>query len=186
MTACRPRRLSSCDMKGRWRCVLASWPGVRLPLLMPSCPPGKPLVWIARQDSVPADQGPALLGCLLQAARLLTRSCCARLPPHDLHRPCFALQTVGRGKHVLGYVVIGPTGLLLLAERTRVSATLPGNHQVKAVVTSKWYKIPLQVRGRQAAAVTHAWLSLRTQGWARICGSCLDISPASPQKQQGS
>jgi hypothetical protein len=46
---------------------------------------------------------------------------------------------------VLGYVVIGPTGLLLLAEKVRVSATLPGNHQVKTLVTSKWHKIPLQV-----------------------------------------
>ena len=56
------------------------------------------------------------------------------------------LQVVGTGKHVLGYVVIGPMGLLLLAEKTRVSATLPGNHQVKTIVTSHWHKIPLQVR----------------------------------------
>lgn len=47
---------------------------------------------------------------------------------------------------MLGYVVIGPMGLLLLAEKTRVSATLPGNHQVKTIVTSRWHKIPLQVR----------------------------------------
>jgi hypothetical protein len=55
------------------------------------------------------------------------------------------LQVLSTGKHVLGYVVIGPTGLLLLAEKVRVSATLPGNHQVKTLVTSKWHKIPLQV-----------------------------------------
>jgi len=56
-----------------------------------------------------------------------------------------ALQVVGSGKHVLGYVVVGPMGLLLLVEKTRVSATLPGNHQVKTLVTTRWHKIPLQV-----------------------------------------
>ncbi len=39
-------------------------------------------------------------------------------------------QIVGSGKHVLGYVVIGHTGLLLLVEKARVAATLPGNHHV--------------------------------------------------------
>ena len=56
------------------------------------------------------------------------------------------MQVVGAGKYVLGYVVIGPLGLLLLADKVRVSATLPGRHQVKTVVTSRWIRIPLQVR----------------------------------------
>mmetsp|Transcript_29308 Transcript_29308/g.75960 ORF Transcript_29308/g.75960 Transcript_29308/m.75960 type:complete len:625 (+) Transcript_29308:102-1976(+) len=55
------------------------------------------------------------------------------------------LEVVATGKHVLGYVVIGPMGLLLLAEKTRVSATLPGNHQIKTLVTTRWHKIPLQL-----------------------------------------
>ncbi|KAL6757783.1 SacI homology domain-containing protein [Haematococcus lacustris] len=55
------------------------------------------------------------------------------------------LEVVATGKHVLGYVVIGPTGHLLLAESVRVSATLPGNHQVKAVTTSRWHKVALQL-----------------------------------------
>lgn len=54
-------------------------------------------------------------------------------------------QVVGAGKHVLGYVVLGTTGLLLLAEKVRVSALLPGNHAVKSVAVSKWYRVPLQV-----------------------------------------
>ncbi len=59
---------------------------------------------------------------------------------------------VASAKHVLGYVVVGSTGLLLLAERVRVAATLPGHHEVKTVVTSRWLKIPLaaQVRGSGA------------------------------------
>jgi len=61
-------------------------------------------------------------------------------------------QVVGSGKHVLGYVVIGPMAVLLLVEKTRVSTTLPGNHQVKTLVTTRWHKIPLQVCGAEAGA----------------------------------
>jgi hypothetical protein len=53
----------------------------------------------------------------------------------------------GSGKHVLGYVVVGSTALLLLAEKVRVSAKLPGHHAVKSVAVSKWHKISLQVHG---------------------------------------
>lgn len=62
------------------------------------------------------------------------------------------MQIVGRGQQVLGYVVLGPTGLLLVAEKLRVSASLPGNHQVKSVVTSRWYKIPLQASWRSCSS----------------------------------
>ena len=55
-------------------------------------------------------------------------------------------QVIGAGKYPLGYVVIGNMGVLLLAEKVRISATLPGNHQVKTVTVSKWLKIPLMVR----------------------------------------
>lgn len=51
---------------------------------------------------------------------------------------------VGLAEHVLGYVTIGATGLLLLAEKVR-SATLPGHHSVKTVTLSRWHRIPLQV-----------------------------------------
>lgn len=46
--------------------------------------------------------------------------------------------------YILGYVVIGQFGLLLLAEKVRVSAELPGGHQVKTVTKTQWIKIPLQ------------------------------------------
>jgi hypothetical protein len=72
------------------------------------------------------------------------------------------LQILASGKHVLGYVVIAHVGLLLLAEKVRVSAVLPGNHQVKTVVTSKWAKIPLQVR-TAAFAITQ-WFCKQTAG----------------------
>eukprot|EP00798_Chlamydomonas_sp_ICE-L_P004470 gene4470-14628_t len=48
------------------------------------------------------------------------------------------------GQNVLGYVVIGSTALILLADKLRVSCVLPGYHEVKTVVASKWLKIPLQ------------------------------------------
>lgn len=61
---------------------------------------------------------------------------------------CGPVEVLGTGKHVLGYVVIGSTALLLLAEKVRVSASLPGNHEIKAVSVSKWHKISLN--GSQA------------------------------------
>lgn len=75
-------------------------------------------------------------------------------PSHDIklsvHKPTPSsgtgwTQVVGAGKHVLGYVVMGPMALLLLVEKTRTSATLPGGHQIKTLVTTRWHKIPLQV-----------------------------------------
>lgn len=60
------------------------------------------------------------------------------------HLPHFCMQVVGLAEHVLGYVTIGATGLLLLAEKVR-SATLPGHHSVKTVTLSRWHRIPLQV-----------------------------------------
>lgn len=53
-------------------------------------------------------------------------------------------EVVASGKAVLGYVVVGPWALLLLVERTRVSVTLPGGHEIKTVTASKWQRIPLQ------------------------------------------
>jgi hypothetical protein len=55
------------------------------------------------------------------------------------------VELLAQGKVVLGYVVLGPVGLLLIAELVRVSATLPGGHEVKTVAQSKWHRIPLQV-----------------------------------------
>ncbi|GFR51195.1 hypothetical protein Agub_g13542 [Astrephomene gubernaculifera] len=54
------------------------------------------------------------------------------------------IQTLAAAPYILGYVVIGPWGLLLVAEKFRVSAVLPGNHEVKTVTKSHWLKIPLQ------------------------------------------
>lgn len=53
---------------------------------------------------------------------------------------------------MLGYVVVGSTALLLLAEKVRVSATLPGNHEVKAISVSKWHKITLANSGTSSDA----------------------------------
>jgi hypothetical protein len=46
---------------------------------------------------------------------------------------------------VLGYVVLGPVGLLLLAENLRTAAVLPGGHEIKTVTQSRWHRITLQV-----------------------------------------
>lgn len=55
------------------------------------------------------------------------------------------LQVLAHGKAVLGYTVLGPVALLLLAEAVRVSGVLPGGHEIKTVVQSKWHRINLQV-----------------------------------------
>jgi hypothetical protein len=55
-------------------------------------------------------------------------------------------QVMATGKNILGHIVVGSTALLLIAEKVRISANLPGNHAVKTVTVSKWFKIPLQVR----------------------------------------
>ncbi|PNH12209.1 Polyphosphoinositide phosphatase [Tetrabaena socialis] len=55
------------------------------------------------------------------------------------------VQTLASAPYILGYVVIGPWGLLLVAEKFRVSAVLPGNHEVKTVTKTQWLKIPLQI-----------------------------------------
>ena len=70
-------------------------------------------------------------------------------------------KVLAAGKYLLGYVVLGTTGLVLLAEKVRVSAVLPGNHEVKTVTTSKWIKIPLQVR-----SLIPAWLVTDARGTA--------------------
>eukprot|EP00198_Chlamydomonas_reinhardtii_P010960 XP_001700297.1 predicted protein [Chlamydomonas reinhardtii] len=56
-----------------------------------------------------------------------------------------SIQVLATAPYILGYVVIGPWGLLLVAEKFRVSASLPGNHEVKTVTKSHWIKIPLQL-----------------------------------------
>ncbi|GLC42427.1 hypothetical protein PLESTB_001097500 [Pleodorina starrii] len=55
------------------------------------------------------------------------------------------IQILASAPYILGYAVIGPWGLLLVAEKFRVSAVLPGNHEVKTVTKSHWLKIPLQI-----------------------------------------
>eukprot|EP00210_Caulerpa_lentillifera_P003458 g3300.t1 len=53
-------------------------------------------------------------------------------------------QIEGSGVAVLGYVVIGYTGLLLLVEKARISAVLPGPVTIKTISNSKWFRIPFQ------------------------------------------
>lgn len=73
--------------------------------------------------------------------------CCG--PVFSINRgyaPCVIhLQVVGQGKAILGYTIVGHVALLLLAEKTRISATLPGGHDVKTVTTTRWHRITLQV-----------------------------------------
>ena len=88
--------------------------------------------------------------------------CLGQLPIACIAFPStYFLQVVATGKHVLGYVVVGSTALLLIAEKIRVSAVLPGNHQVKTVTVSKWLKIGLQVRragGQDHQDLSNGWL----------------------------
>eukprot|EP00210_Caulerpa_lentillifera_P002977 g2842.t1 len=53
-------------------------------------------------------------------------------------------EVVGSGVAVLGYIVIGRTGLLLIAEKTKVTATLPGPVTINTISVSKWFQISLQ------------------------------------------
>ncbi|KAF6264364.1 hypothetical protein COO60DRAFT_1698391 [Scenedesmus sp. NREL 46B-D3] len=53
-------------------------------------------------------------------------------------------EVLAHGKAVLGYAVLGPVALLLLAEAVRVSGALPGGHEIKTVTQSKWHRINLQ------------------------------------------
>ncbi len=62
---------------------------------------------------------------------------------------CPSLQVVGQGKAILGYTIVGHVALLLLAEKIRVSATLPGGHEVKTVTTTRWHRMTLLVRAKQ-------------------------------------
>lgn len=43
--------------------------------------------------------------------------------------------------------MLGPVALLLVVEAVRVSAVLPGGHQIKTVTQSRWHRIALQVSG---------------------------------------
>jgi hypothetical protein len=63
------------------------------------------------------------------------------------------VEQLAAGKVVLGYVVLGPVALLLFAELVRVSATLPGGHEIKTVSQTKWHRIQLQVRAHMLAVV---------------------------------
>lgn len=60
---------------------------------------------------------------------------------------CCAVQVLAHGKALLGYTVLGPVALLLVAEAVRVSGVLPGGHLIKTVTQSKWHRINLQVCG---------------------------------------
>ena len=63
---------------------------------------------------------------------------------------------------MLGYVVLGPVGLLLLAEQVRVSAVLPGGHEVKTVTQSRWHRVALRQPELDAATQGAARKELET------------------------
>lgn len=63
---------------------------------------------------------------------------------------------MAHGKALLGYTVLGPVALLLVAESVRVSAVLPGGHQIKTVTQSRWHRINLLVRGMSCKAAVAA------------------------------
>lgn len=67
------------------------------------------------------------------------------------------MQVLAHGKALLGYTVLGPVALLLVAESVRVSGVLPGGHLIKTVTQSKWHRINLQVcdRGWVQLVVQH-------------------------------
>jgi hypothetical protein len=67
--------------------------------------------------------------------------------------PCCPVQVLAHGKALLGYTVLGPVALLLVAEAVRVSGVLPGGHLIKTVTQSRWHRINLQVRVPQQPAV---------------------------------
>lgn len=86
------------------------------------------------------------------------------------------LQVLAHAKYVLGYVVLGPVALLLLADAVRVSGTLPGGHEIKTVTQSKWHRINLQVcsgatnyfaSSRAVAESTRA-ITSNLQTWAHL------------------
>lgn len=77
---------------------------------------------------------------LVRCLRPHCRLCACHDPSTNL-----CLQVLAHAKYVLGYVVLGPVALLLLAEAVRVSATLPGGHEIKTVTQSRWHRINLQV-----------------------------------------
>jgi hypothetical protein len=72
---------------------------------------------------------------LMCSGRVVARHVCCTL----------LLQVLAHGKAVLGFTVLGPVALLLLAEAVRVSGVLPGGHEIKTVTQSKWHRINLQV-----------------------------------------
>jgi hypothetical protein len=82
------------------------------------------------------------------------------------HTPTARTQVVAHGKALLGYAVLGPMALLLLAEGVRVSGMLPGGHLIKTVTQSKWVRIPLQVRAERA--LVWCWAGLG-RGMLRVC-----------------
>lgn len=63
------------------------------------------------------------------------------------------VQVIATAPYILGYVVVGPWALLLVAEKFRVSAVLPGGHEVKTITKSHWVKIPLQLNMQQMQSV---------------------------------
>lgn len=62
-----------------------------------------------------------------------------------LRAPGGRVDELAAGKALLGYAVLGPAALLLVAEQVRASAVLPGGHEVKTVTQSRWTQIALQV-----------------------------------------
>jgi hypothetical protein len=92
---------------------------------------------------------------------------------HLLPAPPLMLQVLGCGKAVLGYVVYGPVALLLMAESVRVSAILPGGHEIKTVTQSKWHRISLQVHMAALASVASS-----------ICNSCVPVTQHLLKREQ--
>ncbi len=63
-------------------------------------------------------------------------------------------------------MVVGPWALLLVAEKFRVSAVLPGGHEVKTITKSHWVKIPLQLNMQQMQSVQVSGRKGRGEGFA--------------------
>ncbi|KAG1680617.1 hypothetical protein FOA52_015066 [Chlamydomonas sp. UWO 241] len=57
------------------------------------------------------------------------------------------VELLGVGEALLGYVVIGATGLALVAEKTRPGGHLPGGHSVRCVTAAGWHRLVLRGPG---------------------------------------
>lgn len=60
------------------------------------------------------------------------------------------------GHAILGYLVLAGFCLVLVARKTRVSASLPGGHLVRTVTDAVWMRVPLEGHDRQAVSKDEA------------------------------